>query len=291
MRCGTARTEEGDARLHPGLSCAAASARRIGASAFRAVLLMHSPMPTPDAFAPAIFALGRAAFASELLAALNQSVPVDHVCLMRVADRARPPVLESASWRGGAHVAEVQRAYLNGLYRFDPNMSLPAPSGVVVRHLRRDTLVHAGYRKVCFVRAGLLERLTVAASDAGQLVLLNLYRLDPSGPFGADEIAAIESLSRFLAALAVRHVGTLGMLLRSRDRADRVAALAARLHALDGRLTLRERDVLSRVMLGVTSEGIALDLGIGLNTVLTYRKRAYARLGVSSQAELFSLCL
>jgi DNA-binding CsgD family transcriptional regulator len=262
-----------------------------GAPDSRATPPMKFPVPMPDAFAPAITALGRAAFASELLAALNQSVPVDHVCLMRVADRARPPVLESASWRGGAHVAEVQRAYLAGLYRFDPNMSLPAPSGVVFRHLRRDSLTHADYRKICFVRAGLLERLTVAAADAGQLVLLNLYRLDRSGPFAAGEIAAIEGLSRFLAALAIRHVGTLGMLLRSRDRADRVAALAARLHALDGRLTLRERDVLSRVMLGVTSEGIALDLGIGLNTVLTYRKRAYARLGVTSQAELFSLCL
>jgi len=252
---------------------------------------MNSPVLTPDAFAPAIAALGREAFASELLAALNQSVPVDHVCLMRVADRARPPVLESASWRGGAHVAEVQRAYLNGLYRFDPNMNLPAQTGVAFRHLRRDGVAHAGYREACFGRAGLLERITVAAADAGQLVLLNLYRLEPSGPFAADEIAAIEALSRFLAALSIKHVGTLGMLLRSRDRGDRIAALAARLHALDGRLTARERDVLSRVMLGVTSEGIALDLGIGLNTVLTYRKRAYTRLGVTSQAELFSLCL
>jgi DNA-binding CsgD family transcriptional regulator len=252
---------------------------------------MSSPTPTPGAFAPAITALGGAAFASELLAALNQSVPIDHVCLMRFVDRVRPPVLESASWRGGAHVAEVQRAYLDGLYRFDPNLSLPAQSGVVFRHLRRDAIVNTDYRKACFVRAGLLERLTVAAAEAGQLVLLNLYRLDPSGPFAAGEIAAVEELSRFLAALAIKHVGTLGMLLRSRDRADRIAALAARLHARDGRLTMRERDVLSRVMLGVTSEGIALDLGIGLNSVLTYRKRAYARLGVSSQVELFALCM
>ena len=252
---------------------------------------MEGSAPTPDAFAPAIAALGRAAFASELLAALNRSVPVDHVCLMRVEDRTRPPVLESASWRGGAHVAEVQRAYLSGLYRFDPNLSLPARAGVAVRHLRRDALAHADYREACYSRAGLLERLTVVAVNEGQLVLLNLYRLEPGGPFTPEEISTIESLSRFLAALAVKHVNTLGMLLRSRDRADRIGALAARLHALDGRLTPRERDVLSRVLLGVTSEGIALDLGIGLNTVLTYRKRAYARLGVTSQAELFSLCL
>ena len=252
---------------------------------------MNLPLAAPDAFAPVIAALGRAAFASELLAALNRTLPVDHVCLMRLVDRTRPPVLESASWRGGAHVAEVQSAYLHGLYRFDPNLDLALGSGVAVRLLRREAIRRADYREACFARAGLLERLTVAAADEGQLVLLNLYRLDPSGRFAPEEIAAIEELSRFLAALAIRHVGTLGMLLRSRDRADRVAALAARLHALDGRLTLREREVLSRVMLGVTSQGIALDLGIGLNTVLTYRKRAYARLGVTSQAELFSLCL
>ena len=158
-------------------------------------------------------------------------------------------------------------------------------------HRRREALAEGDYRGICYARAGLLERITVASADAGPLVLLNLYRLDQGGPFAADEIAAIEGLSRFLAALAVKHVGMLGMLLRSRDRGDRIAALSARLFALDGRLTRRERDVLARVLLGLTSEGIALDLGIGLNTVLTYRKRAYARLGVTSQAELFSLCL
>jgi len=136
-----------------------------------------------------------------------------------------------------------------------------------------------------------LERLTVAATDAGDRLFLNLYRLEPSGQFTAEEVATIEALAPLLAALAAKHVGMLGMLLRSRDRGDRIAALAARLHALDGRLTRRETDVLARVLLGVTSDGIALDLGVGLNTVLTYRKRAYARLGVTSQAELFSLCL
>jgi len=64
------------------------------APGFRTVLLMHTPLLTPDAFAATIAALGREAFASELVAALNRSIPVDHVCLMRVVDRARPPVLE-----------------------------------------------------------------------------------------------------------------------------------------------------------------------------------------------------
>lgn len=241
-------------------------------------------------YAPVVAALGEVRFAAELVAALNRSVPVDHVCLMRFADRTRPPVLESASWRGGDRVGEVQQAYLGKLYRHDPNLALQCGAGVVVALLRcaavRDPLCRATYQ-----RAGLRERLTVAADLAGQLVALNLYRLDASGGFGKAERKALDALAPLLAALALKHVAMLGVRLRSRDRGDRIAALAARLHALDGRLTARERDVLSRVMLGVTSEGIALDLGIGINSVLTYRKRAYARLGVSSQAELFTLCL
>lgn len=43
-------------------------------------------------------------------------------------------------------------------------------------------------------------------------------------------------------------------------------------------------------MQGKGSEAIALALGIGINTVLTYRKRAYARLGTSHN-ELMRLVL
>lgn len=244
----------------------------------------------PDAFAPAVAALGSAAFAAELLAALNRIVPVDHLSLMRFEDRVRAPVIESAVWRGGEHVAQVQRAYLGGLYRHDPNLRF-AGAGPAVLRLHRDELRDAAYRETCYVQAGLLERLTVAQSEAGRLVVLNLYRRVASGAFTSPETRLVEALARFLAALALKHVGMLGMLLRSRDRADRVAALAARLHALDGRLTRRELDVLARILSGLTSEGIALDLRVSVNTVLTYRKRAYGRLGVSSQAELFALCL
>jgi DNA-binding CsgD family transcriptional regulator len=241
------------------------------------------------AFAPVVASLGGISFASDLLAALNRSVPVDHICLMRFADRTRAPVLESASWRGGEHVGEVQQAYLAGLYRRDPNLQLPAQPGVSVHLLPCDAIADEDYRATCFQRAGLLQRLTVATVDAGQLLALNLYRLASSGAFSRKELAQIDVLAPLLAALAVRHVTTLGMQSRSRDRGDRIDAFSARLHAMSGALTPREREVLARVMLGMTSQGIALDLGVGVNTVLTYRKRAYARLGVTGQAELFAL--
>jgi DNA-binding CsgD family transcriptional regulator len=44
-------------------------------------------------------------------------------------------------------------------------------------------------------------------------------------------------------------------------------------------------------MSGMTPEAIALHLGISVNTVLTYRKRAYGRLKISCQNELLRLIL
>jgi DNA-binding CsgD family transcriptional regulator len=62
-----------------------------------------------------------------------------------------------------------------------------------------------------------------------------------------------------------------------------------RLVALDRALTPRELDVCARTLIGLTAEGIALDLNIKKSSVFTYRKRAYARLGISSQNQLFRL--
>lgn len=243
------------------------------------------------AYAPVVAALGRNGFAAALLAALNRDVPVDHVCLMRFASRKRAPVLESASWRGGAHVAAVQHAYLGGLWRHDPVLGLPVQRGVQILVQRGATITEASYRVTCYVGAGVLERLSVAVDADSQLIALNLYRLDDSGAFCERDRAAIEAVAPLLAALATQHVAMMGMRLRSRDRADRIEVAGARIGAIGGALTRREREVLARALVGMTSMGIALDLGIGVASVLTYRKRGYARLGVTSQAELFALCL
>jgi DNA-binding CsgD family transcriptional regulator len=62
-----------------------------------------------------------------------------------------------------------------------------------------------------------------------------------------------------------------------------------RLLAIAPDLTTREREVCALIALGVSSEGIGLRLGISLNTVRTYRKRAYTRLRISSHNELLRL--
>ncbi|MEM7283725.1 MAG: helix-turn-helix transcriptional regulator, partial [Pseudomonadota bacterium] len=75
------------------------------------------------------------------------------------------------------------------------------------------------------------------------------------------------------------------------SRSSQIEDLEHRLAMINDGLTDRERQVCARIVLGMTSDGIAADLGVGSQTVLTYRKRAYARLDISSQNALFALCL
>ena len=51
-------------------------------------------------------------------------------------------------------------------------------------------------------------------------------------------------------------------------------------------LPRRELEVCARILYGISSEGIALELGISEQTVITYRKRTYERLGIATSREL-----
>ncbi|MGR3290321.1 MAG: helix-turn-helix transcriptional regulator [Paracoccaceae bacterium] len=54
-------------------------------------------------------------------------------------------------------------------------------------------------------------------------------------------------------------------------------------------LTNREQSVVKMILTGHSSNSIALSLGISMPTVKTHRRNTYAKLNISSQAELFNL--
>jgi DNA-binding CsgD family transcriptional regulator len=60
---------------------------------------------------------------------------------------------------------------------------------------------------------------------------------------------------------------------------------------LPGRLSAREQQVCARALRGMSNPAIALDLGVQVSTVSTLRRRAFAKLGISTLSELFLRCL
>lgn len=77
-----------------------------------------------------------------------------------------------------------------------------------------------------------------------------------------------------------------GPVIRSNSRPRREAPAARLRQASPGELTRRERSIASMIAAGTTRRDIATRLGLSENTVATFARRAYAKLGVHSRREL-----
>jgi DNA-binding CsgD family transcriptional regulator len=115
-----------------------------------------------------------------------------------------------------------------------------------------------------------------------------LYRRSRQGGFTPSDIDQVRQQLDFIAAVMTASWRS----QQSAGRPEAQSAMAAGTCSLgDGMISDRERQVLDLILQGYSSEAIGLRLGIALTTVKTHRKRAYAKLGISTQAELFQLCL
>ena len=242
-----------------------------------------------------IAALGTENFASAMLETLNDLSSVDHYAVIRFDGEKTARLVLSASRPGLRIDRAVQDEYIGHYHRLDPNRVLfdgQVDSLPQVGRMQRNRVPDSGYRWQCYDRPGLVDRLSVIAPGSGGWYCLNLFRTRDSKLFSVREEESIHGAAALLAALTIKHDGIAAPNPNpGAERRERMARAATRLQALEPRLSPREIDVALRIVAGISSEGIALDLEIGINSVLTYRKRIYAKLRISSQNELFSLCL
>ncbi|GMU50145.1 MAG: hypothetical protein AMXMBFR31_23710 [Candidatus Desulfobacillus denitrificans] len=243
----------------------------------------------------AIAGLGTDSFRQHLLAYANTLATVDHVAIIRFERSSQARIITSATRHAvridGMHVKD---AYERRFYRHDPNLSawrLADTDQVAdVRRLRPDQLGDDNYRFHCFQRPGLIDRLSIVAPASSHLYCINLYRCKGTGSFSEAELLAFRDRAPLLAALSVKHDQVTYRNPAEQDREARVRDLEMRLVTIQRRLTGREAEVAARIVIGMTSEAIALELGLSVGSVITYRRRAYAKLGIARQNELFALC-
>lgn len=163
--------------------------------------------------------------------------------------------------------------YLDGWFRQDPLVAqvlalLPGQVDVI-RIDPQTSPMSAPYRARFYSDPGLDGKWAVLAAGEGLRLAINLYRRD------MHDWQPEETILRVLARLALLHFA-------QRDAGGVPDALMA--------LSERERDVCLGVLAGKKAEVIANDLGVAPTSVVTYRRRAYDKLGISSRGELFAIC-
>lgn len=141
------------------------------------------------------------------------------------------------------------------------------------------------HRRDCYASIGIRHQVSFIYARRNAHVKISFHRSQEEGAFELEELDGICDILDLFGSLLIRH----DELRRPGEvQADQ---MRRRLELRCPSLTGRERDVCALIAIGLSSEGIALTLGISINTVLTLRRRAYARLRISAQNELMRLLL
>ncbi|MEJ8851341.1 helix-turn-helix transcriptional regulator [Variovorax rhizosphaerae] len=239
-----------------------------------------------NALADSVLALGEGRFGATLLGNLRETLPVNSVSVYRTG--ARPVIYFSASLGVPDTTRDCWRAYLSGPIAGDrtlrSNYVMPLPdAGLRLCHITAKE-VPAEHRAKVYEAHGMAERVSVVEEDADRsLFALNFYRHQHQRPLSDRQIAEFGRVGGLLLALARKHIALV--------QPEPLVQMAERLRLHQPDLTAREIDVCVRLLQGMTQEGIAVDLGLSVPTVKTYRNRAFARLGIHFRNELFALML
>lgn len=226
--------------------------------------------------------LGREGFVPHLLQVCRDIVGATDCSLFIAQAGGAPRLLGAASLAGHGAEDAGQRYLRGGYFRLDSNHALAfGVRDVTLNHQRKDDLLDAGYRSECYDRPGLQEKLSLLvpmppAAGQARCLFVNAYRSDSCRLPVGQAFDALGVHGPWIAAMALRHAELL---------APQPAVPPDPLALLTG----REREVVQAVLDGLTAKEIARRLAISPTSVATYRQRAFQRLGVRRQAELFRL--
>lgn len=184
----------------------------------------------------------------------------------------------------------IQR-FISDCHRLDPALTTASKNlrePMLVNKMDINDIPDPRYRK-CFELTGVTERLSLYSRCASDLYQLSIYRTATArSTSSAPEIRHFTALAGLMMTTGLKHE-----MLRAAEKSPPpeigLSAIEARLQALPGQLSDRESQVCARAAIGRTIDMTAADLDIKPSSVITYRQRAYQKLGVRSQNELIAL--
>ncbi len=250
-----------------------------------------------DHIAQVIAAGGTSRFPAVLVQALRHVVPFDYAVFFAYRGQERP-ICAYDTFTPEQRIVFVTD-YLEGPYLLDPFYQVYVdrmePGLYRLREIAPDRFYHSEYFRSYYRRTGLAEEIGFLVSLPHDMMLvISLMRAGASAPFSDRDMNKLRRMEPIVHASAARHWRNLGY-LRSSEAEGETAWPPLNLQVTsafenfgEGVLTRREREVVRMVLRGHSSKSIGRHFQITTGTVKIHRKNIYAKLGISSQSELFS---
>lgn len=262
----------------------------VGEAMVPAVALKLPVSASNNDFPSLISSIGEENFDSSLVGWLNKICGAEHTSLFYIAAN-RMTNWATASIDGASQNYQDLAVYLSeGLWQLDPSLEfaqaeMSAKDRVVVR-TDIASLPDEKLREFIYYRRGIRDRVLMCERVAGGVVVLTLCSSN-SDFASPHNLKSIEEHYDTLFALLAKHID---LARRGTDASVALTTLAEIECCISEQMPSmprREAEVCSRAIYGISTLGISLDLGISQETVMTYRKRAYSRLQIATQRELY----
>jgi len=247
--------------------------------------------------------LGKGNFEASLMLFLSKLVPIDHCTVFTYSNHGKAGHLFTHGNMPARESEILARDYVEKFHKKDPNFDkLRSDSTNDYYQFKKNDLAKdydPTYQNHFFDRSGLIDKTSSIGKIEDGKIYCNFYRMNKSNAYSESEREILNKIMPLATALIAAHYelahakGDVFMDNGSENIVNKSIVHNVISNDLEpfNRLTKRERQVCERILLGYTSIGIGLDLNIAPTSVATYRKRAYSKLAISSQNELFTLCL
>lgn len=242
-----------------------------------------------SALATMVEAIGEERFGPALARFLHEVCGADHFAAFRLGREELSEVAASCIDPARTARDRIESYVKQGWWKRDPAMSeaqrcLAAPSPSII-HVDFSDNSYTDMRPSVYPHVR--DRLLLCGHATNGAFGLSILRADPHAPFAGDAIDSVARSADLLMAVLAKHVDicqTRPNVAQALTSLDEIASCI--LATSD--LPRREAEVSARILYGLSSVGIAIDLAVSEETVKTYRKRAYQRLAIGSERELLT---
>jgi len=237
---------------------------------------MPNPVLDPAASLTVLEAWGVEAVGRAILVAAQRYAPVVEVFGFRIPNYGPIEVLAASSEIKGA-AGRIDR-YSTRYHKKDPIAAMRAavlPGDGFARTVEVSEIVDSQYRQFCFDEPQFVDKRCYGWHRDEDWIMLTFYR---RGHDGQSFTQALNSLANIGLAAVSRDTRTAHPVLNELEALEE--RLARKIGFYYPELTGRERQVCAKTLAGLSAYEIAHAIGIQASSVLTYRQRAYQKLGI-----------
>jgi DNA-binding CsgD family transcriptional regulator len=242
-------------------------------------------------FCRLIGAIGTSTFEPSMLAFAKNTIRCTHLTAFSVSKSRSPRAMIAVNGGKSPVARRIAAKYIQDYWNLDPvNRVIETEprmgQGATIR-LRSSEIENTSYQQDCYRSVRLIDRTSIVKSQADETVRLNFYRNEMEGRFTDADLREVSKFANLLMETLRKH----DHIRPALNNDDRFQQYCARLLHIAPQLSRREIEVCAEIVRGLSSGAIASSLCLSINTILTHRRRAYAKLKISSQNELSHLLL